>query len=142
MSRDLNDLTAAFRPLADEVIAQWLVAHPGNPLVITFTLRTQAEQDAAVAAGRSQTHHGKHLPQPPDMKAWAMDVCPESLITQENWAPDDPLWWKLGAIITGLGLMWGGQWRKLVPPPVGHPPTYRGSLWDPGHAEWLGPVIT
>ncbi len=99
MSRDLNDLTAAFRPLADSVIAKWLTAHPGNSLVITFTLRTQAEQDAAVAAGRSQLHHGKHLAHPPDGKSWAMDVCPGSLITQKNYAPNDALWWELGEIV-------------------------------------------
>lgn len=37
-------------------------------------LRTVAEQAKAVAAGNSRTMKSKHLPQPPDQKAWAVDL--------------------------------------------------------------------
>ncbi len=139
MSRAFSDLTAAFQPLAQQVLDDWLAAHPGNSLVITFTLRTQVEQDAAVAAGRSQLHHSKHQAHQPDGKSWAMDVCPGSLITQKNYAPNDPLWWELGEIVVAHPeLRWGGQWSHPAPPPVGHPWTYPGALFDPGHIEWVG----
>ncbi len=79
MPHDLNDLTPAFRILAEQLLAQWRAAHPDDPLIITCTLRTLAEQDAAKAAGRSQIRQSKHLPQPPDQLSHALDVCPKSI---------------------------------------------------------------
>ncbi len=131
MSRSLDDLSPVFRPLADQVLAHF--AAIGKPLVVTYTLRSQADQDSAVSQGRSQLHHGPHLAHA-DGGSWAMDVCPESLIHLPNYAPADPVWWELGAFVVSLGLRWGGQWSRPAPPPVGHPPkTY---LWDPGHVEY------
>ncbi len=90
-SRSLDDLSSRIRPQADALIATWLRLHPANKLIVTYTLRTQTEQDAAVASHRSRTHHGMHLPQPPDLKACALDVCPHlmhlkpSNIGRESW---------------------------------------------------------
>ncbi len=134
MSRLLTDLTAPFQPVAQRLLDEWLAAHPGDPLVITFTLRSQAEQDLAVAQGRSETHHGPHLAHSPDGKAWALDVCPHSLIGLPNYAPADPLWWAVGELAIALGLRWGGKWEHPMPS-VGKVPGY---LWDPGHCEWRG----
>ncbi len=134
-SRSLDDLSPRIRPQADTLISTWIRLHPANKLIVTYTLRTQAEQDAAVASHRSRTHHSMHLAQPPDGKACAIDVCPGSLIIQPNYAPSDPLWWELGDLGKSLGLIWGGQWFRPSPPPVGHPPTDPEAMWDPGHFQ-------
>lgn len=133
MSVSLDDLDSRFRPLADRLLAA--LAAAGFPARVTYTLRTLAAQEVAKAQGRSKTIKSKHLPQPPDGKSLAIDVCPECLIGMVNYAPLDPRWWKVGEIGKALGLRWGGQWDRPAPPPVGQPFTDREFLWDPGHFE-------
>ncbi len=133
MPHDLNDLTPAFRILAEQLLAQWRAAHPDDPLIITCTLRTLAEQDAAKAAGRSQIRQSKHLPQPPDQLSHALDVCPKS-ICHGDYSPTSPLWWELGEMAIGLGLRWGGRWDRKSMPTVGKIPPY---FYDPGHFELI-----
>ncbi len=134
-SRSLDDLTVAFRGIAEHVLEVWLAKYPDDPLIVTFTLRTQAEQDMAVSLGRSETHHGPHLPHAPDGKSWALDVVPKSLMGLHNYAPADPLWWELGALALSFGLRWGGKWEHPMPE-VGKVPNY---FFDPGHIEWSVP---
>ncbi len=133
-SRLISDLTADFQPVIATLMARWLVQHPGNPLVVTYTLRSQAEQDEAVAEGRSETHHGPHLPHAPDGKSWACDLCPFSLIELHNYAPTSPFWWDLGKLALSMGLRWGGKWNHPMPP-VGKIPKY---FFDPQHCEFTG----
>lgn len=131
-SRSLNDLDSRFRPLVNQFIAQCEAANV--PLTITYTLRTQTEQDAAVVAHRSEVTHSMHEAHPPEGKALAIDVCPTVLIQEPNYAPASPLWWQIGEIGKALGMRWGGQWSRPEPPPVGHVPAY---LFDPGHFEYV-----
>ncbi len=134
-SRALDDLTADFRIFANQVLATWLAKHPDDPLVVTFTLRTEAEQEAAFKAGRSEVQrHGTHEAHAPDGKSWAMDVAPKSVLGLPNWDPTNELWWELGEIVLSLGLRWGGCWEHPMPP-VGKIPPW---LFDPGHVEWRG----
>ncbi len=129
MSTNLDDLDKRLRPLAEALISQCAAA--GCPVRVITTLRTAAAQQLAVDHGVSWTLKSKHLPHPPDGKSLAIDVCPESLLTQKNWAPANPLWWTVGAIVKSLGLRSGMDWNEKGLPPVGEV----RPKWDPGHAE-------
>lgn len=81
-------------------------------------LRTFAEQDALFAQGRSkpgsivtnakggQSNHNYGL---------ACDVCP-FVNGQPQWE-DNAAFKKIGAVATGLGLDWGGNWKRFVDMP-------------------------
>src|SRR6266496_3145528 len=120
MSRALDDLDPRFLPYAFELIAR--ATEHGVPVMITFTLRSAAEQAVAVASGASSVAHSKH------QDGLAIDICPY-LIYQEygpdklNWKDDDPAWVVLGSIGERMPrIRWGGRW---------HTPH------DPGHFEYL-----
>lgn len=110
MSRLLDDLSQQFRPLAIELLARLVEA--GIPVLIVDTLRTLEEQTANVARGVSWTMNSKHLPQPPDSKALAIDIAPYEVYQLHGpdklkWDETDPVWQKMGAIGEKLGLKWG-----------------------------------
>jgi hypothetical protein len=114
MSRQLDDLSARFRPLAFELLARFTEA--GVPVMIVDTLRTPAEHAANLAKGVSWTTHSKHL------DGDAIDVCPymqwaEHGVKKLQWDPTDPAWMVLGRIGEELGLRWGGRWK---PRDLGH----------------------
>ncbi len=115
VSRRLDDLSDAFRPLAFELIAR--AAEAGIPLLIIDTLRTPQEQAENIAKGVSWTKHSKHL------IGRAIDVCPYSHFDLHGpdklqWDAGDPIWDKLGGIGESIGLTWGGRWKKT--PDLGH----------------------
>ena len=78
----------------------------GYPFVIHNALRSQALQDAKVAAGFSKTKRSKHLAGK-DGKASAVDIiCPPHL-----WgAHPDHVWVMLGRLALTQGCDWGGLW--------------------------------
>lgn len=101
------------------------------PVMIIDTLRTQAEQAVNVAAGTSWTFKSKHLPQPPEDKALAVDLCPYEHYDAHgpdklNWDEKDPAWQTLGSIGQALGLKWGV--------------VTQGKRKDLGHFEYVEPV--
>lgn len=109
MSRLLDDLDPAFKPLAMELIAR--CAEAGIPVLIIYTLRTQAEQDALIAAGRSWTTNSRHL------TGHAIDICPYQEYElagpdKLQWNGSDPVWQRIGKIGMGIGLTWGGLWTQ------------------------------
>lgn len=109
MSRKLDDLAPEFRPLACELIAR--CAEAGIAVMIIYTRRTQAEQDALIAGGRSWTTHSRHL------TGHAIDICPYEeyeLVGPDKlqWNGSDPVWQRIGNIGKGLGLVWGGDWTQ------------------------------
>jgi peptidoglycan L-alanyl-D-glutamate endopeptidase CwlK len=136
MTRSLADLDSRFRPLVDKLLMD--ADDAGIPLTVICTLRTVAEQAAAVKSGRSKTMNSKHLPQPPEGKSLAIDVVPKALTKRPNWDPANPLWWRLGEIGKALGLRWGGQWNRHEAPPLGRVPDY---FFDPGHFEYVSHEI-
>ncbi len=98
------------------------------PCLIITTLRTEAEQVVAVAGGFSWTLKSKHLPQPPDGKALAIDLCPYALYQANgpdklDWDETHPSWQVLGALGQAIGLKWG-----VV--------DAQGRRKDLGHFEW------
>lgn len=122
MSRNLDDLAPAFKPLAIELIAR--CAEAGIPVMIVDTLRTAEEQAEKVALKLSWTAHSRH------QDGLAIDVVPYELyqahgIKKLDWDVKDPVWQIIGKIGQGLGLKWGvvmnGQRKdlghfELVPP--------------------------
>ena len=130
-SKSFEDLDKRFRPLAITLVDQCKAA--GVPVTVIDTLRSMQEQADAVKHGNSWTMRSKHLPQPPDGKSLAIDVCPTALLKTKNWSPMHPSWWVVAKIGVALGLRCGMDWHDKGLPPIG---TTRAS-WDPGHFEFV-----
>ena len=117
MSRKLDDLSPAFRPLADRFLARLMEA--GIPVVIVTTSRTQAEQDDAVKRGVSWTLKGRHL------TGDAIDVAPYAIYElhgddKMQWDAEDPVWQKIGALGEACGLKWGVVDHTGIRKDLGH----------------------
>ena len=115
MSRALNDLDYRLRNVAFEFLGR--CSEAGIPVMIIDTLRTQQEQEANLAKGVSWTPNSLHLPQKPDGKALAIDVCPYGVYQLHGpdklaWDANEPAWQVLGKIGETLGLGWGGRWKQ------------------------------
>jgi len=131
-SRDLNDLDKRIRPLVDRLLARCANRDDLDlPVMVIDTMRTLEEQRDAVLHGTSWTLKSKHLPQPPDGKSLAIDLCPTAYMMRKNWNPAGELWWKLAEAGLALGLRSGMDWAGVGLPPVGH----TRPSWDPGHLE-------
>lgn len=109
MSRRLDDLSPAFRPLAIELLARCVEA--GIPVMIIDTLRTEQEQEQNIINGVSWTRHSKHL------TGDAIDICPYEVYALHGpdklqWRASDPVWQRIGQIGESLGLRWGGRWTQ------------------------------
>lgn len=123
---NLNELNLNFRLKADKLLAALEAA--GIRVKVITTGRSLEAQAEAVAHGVSWTKHGPH------QDGAAIDVAPPELMSMKNWAPGHPLWKQIGEIgcSLGLGLVWGGTWRRDSAPPYGG---MDGNKWDPGHFE-------
>ncbi len=115
MSRVLNDLNLFFRSQVVEFLARLVEAD--IHVKILDTLRTPEEQEENIKKGVSWTKNSKHLPNPVDGKAQAIDVCPYEVFQIEGfdkllWDGSKPVWQKIGSIGKSVGLKWGGDWSK------------------------------
>lgn len=133
-NRSLDVLSAAFKPLAIEVLAR--LVERGICVVIVQTSRTLAEHQVNLANGTSRATLSKHLPRrlrglaigtDDDDKVDAIDLCPYEEYQLHGpdklqWQVGDPAWAVIGEVGEALGLRWGGRWK--VP-------------CDPGHLELL-----
>ena len=109
MSRALDDLSPAFRPLAFELLARCV--EQNIPVMIVDTLRTPAEHATNLARGTSWTSKSKHL------TGDAIDICPYDQFNLHGpdklrWDADDPIWIRIGVSGERLGLRWGGRWKQ------------------------------
>lgn len=108
-SRKIEDLV----PEMQELYKKWAarMEEEGIDFIITATRRTQAEQDALYAQGRTApgrkvtwTRRSKHI------GGTAFDFC-----VMENgkpdWRVDNPKWTRAGHIGEDLGLEWAGSWK-------------------------------
>jgi hypothetical protein len=140
VSRRLDDLSAAMRPLAFEFLARLL--ERGVPVHVVDTLRTEDEHRANLAAGTSSALRSFHLPRrlrhpvaagdPDADKSDALDVCPYAVFSLHGpdrlqWDASDPAWLTVGEVAEAVGLEWGGRWRKPHDP--GHVQLPR-RLWE------------
>ena len=114
MSRALDDLSDAFRPLAVELLARCVEA--GIAVVVVDTLRTPEEHAQNLLNGTSWTTHSKHL------DGDAIDIAPFETYALHGgdkirWDASDTVWRKIGVLGESLGLRWGGRWTI---PDLGH----------------------
>ena len=137
MSRALDDLSSAFRPLAIEVLAR-LVER--NALVcIVDTGRTLAEHRVNLANETSRTARSKHLPRsmrgfastdPDAEKSDAIDLAPWEVWQAHgpdklSWDAAHPTFAVIGELGESLGLRWGGRWADP------HDPGHLELVFDP-----------
>lgn len=116
MSRHLEDL----HPLVEDKARDWLsiCKAKGYDVLITCTLRTNGEQDALYAKGRTapgtiitnakggQSYHNYGL---------ALDFCP--IVNGKcAWERYD-LFKEIASIAKSIGFSWGGDWKTFVDQP-------------------------
>ena len=108
-SRSLDDLRAEIRPLADAFVGS--VAAAGIDMLITCTLRSNEEQAALYAQGRT-AHGPKVTNAPPGQSAHnyglALDVVPV-VNGKPDWNGSDDVWQQIGQLGTAAGLEWAGS---------------------------------
>ena len=108
--RDVSGLIPEMRAIYKEFCAEMDKA--GIPWICTCTRRTQEEQDALYAQGRSKpgpvvtwTRKSKHI----DGEAFDIVLLRNGKL---NWDVSDPAWKKAGEIGCKLGLRWGGNYAR------------------------------
>jgi peptidoglycan LD-endopeptidase CwlK len=108
MSRDIEELVTELR----EKFADFCMAmdRAGIRFIVTSARRTQAEQDALYAQGRTLpgkkvtwTRRSKHI----EGKAFDIAILNNGKVT---WELEDYL--KAGEIGESVGLIWGGSWQR------------------------------
>lgn len=109
MSRRLDDLSQAFRPIAIELLAR--LTEAGICVMVIDTLRTTEEQAENIRKGVSWTLNSKHL------TGNAIDICPYQIWDlygpdKLQWDSADLVWARIGEIGERLGLRWGGRWKQ------------------------------
>lgn len=107
-SRSLDDLRPELRPQVDAFLAACEAA--GVDVLVTCTLRSDEEQAALYAQGRSAPGH--IVTDAPAGKSahnfgLAIDVVP--LVNgKPDWNGHDPVWFTLGQLGQDAGLQWAG----------------------------------
>lgn len=124
MGNQITELASYFQPLCQQFLDE--TEKMGIPCLLVDTGRTKVEQVQKLKDGVSWTQNSKHLPQKPEGKSEAFDVCPKEYLTMKGWNPSGPLWPRLGKIGERMGLHWGGRWPYN--PPHSKP--------DPGHFQY------
>lgn len=125
MSRRLEDLHPTLQPLCRTFLDRCKSA--GLDVRLTFTHRTQAEQDKLYAQGRTApgpivtsvrvSKHTFSIDGKPAAKAFDFGVFDRGKYVTDG---RDPRYTHAGLIGEALGLTWGGRWKKP---------------FDPGHLE-------
>jgi peptidoglycan L-alanyl-D-glutamate endopeptidase CwlK len=128
VSRRLEDLS----PLHRDRFTNWLMAcdKAGLDLLVTCTLRTNAEQDELFAQGRSkpgsivtnarggQSAHNYGL---------ALDFVPMGA-GKPMWKSTHPDWKTAGELAPKFGLEWAGTWKKFREFPHVQVPSWKGFI--------------
>jgi peptidoglycan LD-endopeptidase CwlK len=125
-SRSLDALQPSFRSKAEELLEAWKAA--GLDVIVTSTLRTNAEQAALYAQGR--TTPGKVVTKAKPGTSWhnwglALDAVP-LLAGKPAWdvVRFKSVWALYGKVIRAQGLSWGGDWKTFK--------DYPHVEWHPG----------
>lgn len=102
--RSLDKLDPKFRPYVEKLLQACRKAQ----LYITVieTLRTEAQHQEDLKNKISWVKHSKH------QDGLAVDIAPNDLLKEKGWAPDSPLWEKLGELGESVGMTWGGRWKQ------------------------------
>lgn len=133
----LSRLTPETRALVERLIAA--MGARGHAVYVGQTLRTQAEQDAAIARGttsKKQTQSWHFLGRAADLRKRFPDG------SVDETTRDEAFFMALYEEATALGLRSlayhtvGGRLEKLLIN------TEHGRVWDCGHVEWRSPFTT
>lgn len=116
MSRDIGLLHPELQIIANELVRR--CALNGLDVLITQTLRTEQEQNALYAQGRSE--EGKivtNLKYPDSAHCWgvAFDFCRNE--GGREYDDSDGFFKSVAAIAKPMGLSWGGDWSKFPDKP-------------------------
>lgn len=119
-SRKLTDLHPLMQPMVTRFLANARAA--GIDLLVTCTYRSNAEQAALYAIGRTKpgrivtnakpgrsTHNNTLNGKP---AALAVDVVPLR-DGKPVWSASDPVWKRVGEIGEKVGLEWAGRWTTF-----------------------------
>lgn len=121
MSSKIEDLEPATRAMCHEFLAE-CEAKMFPPIRVTHTLRTLKEQADLWAKGREQTDAGWVVVEPkavvtrakpgesPHNYGAAFDICFRG---PDPYPEDDAIWEAVGMVGEGVGLAWGGRWRRF-----------------------------
>lgn len=130
MSRNLDDLRPECRALVDQFLADCKAA--GLDLIVTCTSRTNAEQDALYAQGRTTSGAivtNARAGQSAHNYGLAIDIVPV-VNGKPDWNGGDAVWQQIGNLGQARGLEWYGapdavfkelphfqvpNWRSLIP---------------------------
>lgn len=115
-NRNLEDLSDDVKYMALAFIDS--CKREGIDVLIYCTLRSNEEQDALYAQGRTtpgkirtnaRAGQSAHNPDKSG-KSRAFDCCP-MLYGKPEWNTSSPLWMKMGVIGESVGLEWSGRWN-------------------------------
>lgn len=109
MSRSLDDLSPLVRPMVDSFLDAAKSAD--IDMLITCTLRTDVEQAALYAQGRTTAGHvvtDAPAGQSAHNYGLAIDIVP-IVNGKPDWNGKDPVWQTLGEIGERVGLEWAGE---------------------------------
>lgn len=122
----MNRLDGVHPHLVDRVTRMLhAMAELGFPMMVTDGVRTQAQQQALYAQGRTapgkivtnadgMTRKSNHQPKA-DGFGHAVDCC--FLVDgKPSWDATLP-WFLYGAMAKALGLTWGGDWKSIIDKP-------------------------
>lgn len=119
-SRKLTDLHPLMQPIVTRLLANARAA--GIDLLVTCTYRSNAEQAALYAIGRTKpgrivtnakpgsSYHNTTKDGKP--AALAVDVVPLRG-GKPVWSASDPVWKKVGEMGEKVGLEWAGRWARF-----------------------------
>lgn len=116
MSRDLTLLHPKLQQIIPQIIGR--ASELGLPVLVTDGFRTQAEQDAIYAQGR--TRPGTIVSNarwPYSAHNWgvAIDFCRN--VRGREYDDSDGFFRRVAAVAKGYGLEWGGDWKNFVDKP-------------------------
>lgn len=107
-SRSLDDLKADVRPQVDAFLSA--CTNAGIDVLVTCTLRSNAEQAALYAQGRSGPGHivtNAPAGRSAHNFGLALDVVP-MVNGKPDWNGGDPIWQQIGQLGVAAGLQWAG----------------------------------
>lgn len=114
-SRSLDDLQPSVRPLVDAFLAACAAA--GADVLVTCTLRSDLEQDALYAQGRTKPGHivtRARAGQSAHQYGLAIDIVP-MINGKPDWHGEDPIWATVGELGQQAGLVWLGAKNSSFP---------------------------
>lgn len=127
-SRKLEDLIPRFRDKAEQVLS--LASEAGFDFLVTCTFRSEKEQAALYAQGRTKPGPRVTNAKPGESAhnvGFAVDIVP-IIAGKPIWDAAHPLWQEYGRLVRLVGLEWAGDWTTFKEFPHMQMPNWRQIL--------------